>query len=167
MFYIIIESTHIHFILKNKLIEYQTKPVITSRKDITLDLINLTWLSNFSLDNTTFHYLMLSNEYLSFDILKMPKLNYLEIYEILTNINVNTFLLWSQLYLSTAILRLSFIFNAKYFTMYTGYFRNLSTTLFEYFNKFYWKLCNQLYSFKFTIIIFKNSKFVENNKMFL
>lgn len=124
MFYIIIESTHVGFIVKNKLIEYKTQPVTTFRKQINLNLMNINWISTFSLNDVSFHYLMTTNEYLPLDTVNFRNLNYLELYEILTNINLNAFLLWSKLYLSTSIFRLSFVFNAKYFTMYTNILEN-------------------------------------------
>lgn len=124
MFYIIIESTHVGFIVKNKLIEYKTQPITTFRKQINLNLMNINWISTFSLNDVSFHYLMTTDEYLPLDTVNFRNLNYLELYEILTNINLNAFLLWSKLYLSTSIFRLSFVFNAKYFTMYTNSLEN-------------------------------------------
>lgn len=124
MFYIIIESTHLQQILKYKLIEYTVQPMIIMRKTINLDIMNTKFISNISLSNAFFHYVMQPNEYLFQQPLVMKKLNYLEIYEVLTNINFNTLLLWSKLFLLMYVLRLSFVFNAKYFSMYTDVLEN-------------------------------------------
>lgn len=126
MCYIIIESTQLTQILKNKLTEFKTQPVVRTLQIFDTNLINIPFISTFSLNETTSHYLMKTNEYTIHQPKLMKQLNYLEIYEILTRINLNAFFLWGKLFLITNILRLSFVFNAKYFSMHTDILENYS-----------------------------------------
>lgn len=150
MYYIIIESTQLKQLLSFLKVEHKIEPRFMYRNAIKFMRSCFFMTAAIRLCPQNFFPMISQIDYKLPDQLFIKKFNYLQVYEVLTNINVYSGQLFTKLYLITHIFRLSFILNSKYLTTIT----DLSEIYFE----FYVKVITNMHSVFTSNVIYLNIK---------